>query len=155
MQTSIFPNRSSVSGRQWQILTGETALLGEDTAIASDDIEVGSFSIHFRYKLTPGSDDEDFGRRPQRRRYEEPLHVTMRKQLLGIAESVRNYHELGVAAKLTRDQPLKKTDEEISSVAKIIADNYGDEDLRNTFLDLMLQLYVILIRELYPSLIFI
>lgn len=33
-------------------------------------------------------EDDDNDRRPQRRRYEEPTHVKVRKQLLGIAESV-------------------------------------------------------------------
>lgn len=33
-------------------------------------------------------DDDEHDRRPQRRRYEEPLPVKVRKQLLGIAESV-------------------------------------------------------------------
>lgn len=33
-------------------------------------------------------DDDDYDRRPQRRRYEEPLAVTLRKQVLSIAESV-------------------------------------------------------------------
>lgn len=36
-------------------------------------------------------DDEDYDRRPQRRRYEEPLFVQVRRQLLTIAESVRTY----------------------------------------------------------------
>ena len=35
-------------------------------------------------------EDDDYDRRPQRRRYEEPLHVKVRKQLLAIAESVRS-----------------------------------------------------------------
>ena len=34
-------------------------------------------------------EDDDYDRRPQRRRYEEPLHERLRKQLLAIAESVR------------------------------------------------------------------
>jgi hypothetical protein len=33
-------------------------------------------------------DEDDFDRRPQRRRYEEPPVVKIRKQLLSIAESV-------------------------------------------------------------------
>ncbi len=33
-------------------------------------------------------DDDDLDRRPQRRKYEEPLHLKVRKQLLAIAESV-------------------------------------------------------------------
>ena len=34
-------------------------------------------------------DDDDYDRRPQRRRYEEPAHIKVRKLLLGIAESVK------------------------------------------------------------------
>ena len=40
-------------------------------------------------KLTLGADDDEVDRRQQRRRYEEPLHIKIRKQLLGVAESVR------------------------------------------------------------------
>ena len=39
-------------------------------------------------KLTLGADDDEVDRRQQRRRYEEPLHIKVRKQLLGVAESV-------------------------------------------------------------------
>lgn len=38
----------------------------------------------------PMPDDEDYDRRPQRRRYEEPLFVQVRRQLLTLAESVRS-----------------------------------------------------------------
>ena len=34
------------------------------------------------------AEDDDYDRRPQRRRYEEPVYVRLRKQLLGLAESV-------------------------------------------------------------------
>ena len=34
------------------------------------------------------ADDDEYDRRPQRRRYEEPLHLKIRKQLLSVAESV-------------------------------------------------------------------
>ena len=37
------------------------------------------------------TDDDDFDRRQQRRRYEEPLHVKLRKQILSIAENVSRY----------------------------------------------------------------
>lgn len=79
------------------------AQLGEDTVIASGDIEVGYLSIGLLHELTPGLDDEEFDRRPQRRRYEEPLHIKMRKQLLGIAESVRTMMTSGFEAKLIED----------------------------------------------------
>ncbi|MCJ1419394.1 hypothetical protein MMC32_005749 [Xylographa parallela] len=70
-------------------------------------------------------EDDDFDRRPQRRRYEEPAHVKLRKQLLGLAES-----------------PVKKTEDEISLIAKAVAEGYEDEEMRNTFLDLSSQLIV-------------
>ena len=34
------------------------------------------------------TDDGDFDRRAQRRRFDEPVHIKLRKQLLGLAESV-------------------------------------------------------------------
>ena len=34
------------------------------------------------------AEDDDYDRRPQRRRYEEPVYVRLRKELLGLAESV-------------------------------------------------------------------
>ncbi|MCJ1395246.1 hypothetical protein MMC18_008130 [Xylographa bjoerkii] len=70
-------------------------------------------------------EDDDFDRRPQRRRYEEPAHIKLRKQLLGLAES-----------------PVKKTEDEISNIAKAVAEGYEDEEMRNTFLDLSSQLIV-------------
>lgn len=39
-------------------------------------------------KAKVGLDEDEFDRRPQRRRFEEPLQVKVRKQLLGIADSV-------------------------------------------------------------------
>jgi hypothetical protein len=38
-------------------------------------------------------------------------------------------------------EPLKRTEDEIVSIAKTVADGYEDEELRNTFLGLILQLY--------------
>ncbi|KAI9810972.1 MAG: hypothetical protein M1827_005703 [Pycnora praestabilis] len=70
-------------------------------------------------------DDDDSDRRPQRRRYEEPVAVRVRKQLLSLAES-----------------PLKRTEDEISSIAKTVAENYEDEEVRDGFFDLILQLIV-------------
>lgn len=71
------------------------------------------------------TDEDDYDRRPQRRRYEEPLSTKVRKQLLGIAES-----------------PLKRIEDEISSIAKTVCDNFGDVELRNSFYELTLQLVV-------------
>ena len=68
--------------------------------------------------------DDDFeDRRPQRRRYEEPLSVSLRKQILGIAEN-----------------PVRKVDEDVASIARILADNYFDHDLTTGFLDLVVQM---------------
>jgi nuclear cap-binding protein subunit 1 len=68
-------------------------------------------------------DDDDYDRRPQRRRYEDPLIVRVRKQLLSIAES-----------------PLKPIEEEINTIAKIVCDNLEDQELQNGFVDLVVQL---------------
>lgn len=52
-----------------------------------------------------------------------PLPVRLRRQLLSIADS-----------------PLRRWAEEVQSIAHMVADNYDDEDLRKTFIDLALQL---------------
>ncbi|KAI1468403.1 MIF4G like-domain-containing protein [Daldinia caldariorum] len=70
-------------------------------------------------------DDDDYDRRPQRRRFDAPLPVRIRKQLLGLAES-----------------PLRRWHEEVQSVAHVLADNYEDEELRTSFLDLVLQMLI-------------
>lgn len=74
---------------------------------------------------TVRADEDDYDRRPQRRRYEEPLAVKVRKQLLGIAES-----------------PLKRVEDEVASIAKTVCDNYDDVELRDSFYELTLQLIV-------------
>jgi nuclear cap-binding protein subunit 1 len=76
-----------------------------------------------RTRLTDSTDDDDFDRRPQRRRYEEPLPVRMRRQLLSIAES-----------------PLKPVEEETYLLAKLVSDNYDDVETRESFIDLSLQI---------------
>ncbi|RKF61511.1 Nuclear cap-binding protein subunit 1 [Golovinomyces cichoracearum] len=68
-------------------------------------------------------DEEDYDRRPQRRRHEEPLSARIRKQLLSVAES-----------------PVKRVEDEIISIAKTICDNVEDEELKTGFLDLIIQL---------------
>ncbi|KAL4766915.1 MIF4G like-domain-containing protein [Aspergillus nidulans var. acristatus] len=67
-------------------------------------------------------DDDDYDRR-QRRRYEEPLVVKVRRQLLTIAES---------AARRAEDDAL--------SIAKNVAENYEDEELRDNFIEVALDL---------------
>lgn len=49
--------------------------------------------------------------------------MRVRRQLLSIADS-----------------PLRRWNEEVQSIAHMVADNYDDENLRNTFLDLSMQL---------------
>ncbi|KAI0407460.1 MIF4G like-domain-containing protein [Xylaria palmicola] len=68
-------------------------------------------------------DDDEYDRRPQRRRYEAPLSVRIRKQLLGLAES-----------------PLRRWHEEVQSIANVIAENQEDEELQTSFLELVPQM---------------
>ena len=37
-------------------------------------------------------------------------------------------------------QPLKRTEDEVASIAKSVGEGYDDEELRNAFLDLASQL---------------
>ena len=71
------------------------------------------------------ADEDDYDRRPQRRRYEEPLASKMRKQFLSIAES-----------------PLKRVEDEVLAIAKTVCDNSEDVELRDSFYELTLQLLV-------------
>lgn len=66
----------------------------EPTTIARGATEVCLHSIGQSSSLIPDADDDDYDRRQQRRRYEEPLHIKVRKQLLAVAESVRIYSQL-------------------------------------------------------------
>jgi hypothetical protein len=84
-------------------------------------LEVSSYS---HLLMGTDLDDDEYDRRPQRRRYDAPLHVRVRKQLLGLAET-----------------PLRRWDEEVQSIAQIIAENYDDDkELQASFLDLVLQM---------------
>lgn len=76
---------------------------------------------------SPNPDDDDhYDRRQQRRRIDSaPPPVRLRRQLLSIADS-----------------PLRRWGEEVQSIARLLADNYDDENLRNTFVNLALQLVV-------------
>ncbi|KAI0398073.1 MIF4G like-domain-containing protein [Xylariaceae sp. FL0594] len=78
----------------------------------------GYYNRRKRYR-----DDDDYDRRSQRRRHEAPLHVRVRKQLLGLAES-----------------PLRRWHEEVQSIARTIAENYDDPELQTSFLDLVPQM---------------
>ncbi|CAD6501717.1 BgTH12-01967 [Blumeria graminis f. sp. triticale] len=70
-------------------------------------------------------DEEDYDRRPQRRRHEEPISARIRKQLLSLAES-----------------PVKRVEDEIVSVAKTVCENLEDGELKAGFLGLVVQLIV-------------
>ncbi|KAI1404541.1 MIF4G like-domain-containing protein [Hypoxylon fuscum] len=70
-------------------------------------------------------EDDDYDRRPQRRRYDAPLSVRIRKQLLTLAES-----------------PVRRWHEEVQSIAHVVADNYEDQELRTSFLELVPQMVV-------------
>ncbi|TQB72855.1 hypothetical protein MPDQ_006417 [Monascus purpureus] len=59
----------------------------------------------------------------ERRRYEEPLVVKVRRQLLRIAESA-----------------ARRAEDDISSIAETVAENYEDEEMRNTFVRLVIDL---------------
>ena len=54
-----------------------------------------------------------------------PVPVRLRRQLVGIADS-----------------PLRRWSEEVQSIARLVADNYDDENLRSTFVGLALQLAI-------------
>jgi nuclear cap-binding protein subunit 1 len=77
-------------------------------------------------------DDDDYDRRGgddyrrggQRRRIDNaPLPVKIRRQLLSLAES-----------------PLRKWHEEVQGIAQIVASNYDNTEIRNSFVDLALQM---------------
>ncbi|KAK2595788.1 Nuclear cap-binding protein subunit 1 [Conoideocrella luteorostrata] len=71
-------------------------------------------------------DDDHYDRRQQRRRTDSaPVPVRLRRQLLSLADS-----------------PLRRWSEEVTSIVHMITDNYDDENLRNTFVSLTLQLVV-------------
>ncbi|KAE8360049.1 MIF4G like-domain-containing protein [Aspergillus caelatus] len=67
-------------------------------------------------------EDDDYDRR-QRRRYEEPLVAKVRRQLLTIAESA-----------------ARRAEDDVVNIAKSVAENYEDEELRQTFVDISVDL---------------
>ncbi|GFP55319.1 nuclear cap-binding protein subunit 1 [Trichoderma asperellum] len=87
-----------------------------------DRRQQGSYNRKRRYR----DDDDHYDRRQQRRRIDSaPPPVRLRRQLLSIADS-----------------PLRRWGEEVQSIARLVADNYDDENLRNTFVNLAMQLVV-------------
>ena len=45
-------------------------------------------------------------------------------------------------------QPVKRIDEEATSTAKLVADNYNDEQVKTTFLDLIIQMYFLTLQTI-------
>lgn len=87
-----------------------------------DRRQQGSYNRKRRYR----DDDDHYDRRQQRRRIDSaPPPVRLRRQLLSIADS-----------------PLRRWGEEVQSIARLVADNYDDENLRNTFVNLAMQLVI-------------
>ncbi|PHH84606.1 hypothetical protein CDD83_1664 [Cordyceps sp. RAO-2017] len=71
-------------------------------------------------------DDDHYDRRQQRRRTDvAPAPIRLRRQLLGLADS-----------------PLRQWDAEVQSIAHLLSDNHEDEQLRESFVNLSLQLVV-------------
>ena len=95
----------------------------------------GGGGQHFNNRKRRYHDNNyDDDRRPQRRRYEEPVRITLRKKVLGLAEGPITEgppHER---------RPDQRPEEQISEIAKIVADNYFDSDLTGQFTDLVLQM---------------
>lgn len=108
----------------WATTTG---VIRGDTTIASGDIEVGRPPISPLPQLTLSPDDDDhYDRHQPRRRVDSaPVPVRLRRQLLGLADS-----------------PLRQWDAEVQSIAAMLSDNHEDQQLRDTFLNLTLQLAV-------------
>ncbi|KAK2781393.1 hypothetical protein FQN53_000584 [Emmonsiellopsis sp. PD_33] len=78
----------------------------------------GGYNRKRRYR-----EDEDYDRRQQRRRYEEPAAVTVRKQLVTIAESA-----------------VRKAEDDVIQISKLVSENYEDEEVKATFAETVLQL---------------
>ncbi|RMZ86958.1 hypothetical protein DV736_g5819, partial [Chaetothyriales sp. CBS 134916] len=75
-------------------------------------------------------------RRPQRRRHEEPVRVTLRKKVLAVGEGPvfdGPPHER---------RPDQRPEEQVADIAKLVADNYFDSDLTGEFTSLLLQMIV-------------
>ncbi|PBP22804.1 cap binding protein [Diplocarpon rosae] len=70
-------------------------------------------------------DEDDYDRRPQRRRYEDPPLARIRKALLGIA-----------------DLAQKRVEDQVHTLAKDVCEHYEDEEIRDSFFELAIQLVV-------------
>ena len=71
------------------------------------------------------ADDDDYDRRPTRRRYEEPVASRLRRELVVIAES-----------------PPRTIQDEAAGLGRDIANNFEDDQVRGPFLDTLIQLLV-------------
>ncbi|EAS37257.3 cap binding protein [Coccidioides immitis RS] len=80
----------------------------------------GGFNRKRRYR-----EDEGGERHRPRRRYEEPLSASVRRQLLTIAESA-----------------VRRVEDDVAKIANTICEHSEDEEVQNDFQDLVLQLVI-------------
>ena len=86
--------------QEWQITNVETNMEGAameevTSTIGNADLEVCQTPLFLKLGSPVATEDDDYDRRPQRRRYDEPAHVKLRKTLLSLAESVSmDYHKV-------------------------------------------------------------
>ena len=102
---------------------------------ASADIEVPYTSCQSNWRIqlyerllifeTTTDDDDHYDRRQRRKTYNAPVPVRLRRQLLSIADS-----------------PLRRWNEEVLSLANMLVDNQDDEQLRSTFISLVMLMLV-------------
>ncbi|KAM5433381.1 Nuclear cap-binding protein subunit 1 [Microsporum canis] len=81
----------------------------------------GGYNKKRRYRDDEGGDRY----RHQRRRYEEPLAATIRRQLLNVAEPTS-----------------RRPEDDVTKIAKMVAENYSDEAMKVSFEDLVLQMII-------------
>jgi hypothetical protein len=138
--SETFPTASTAT--QWQTTRGtgdldeaEAEAEVNSTTANEDSTEVRLYEYIRRTELTSNPDDDWEDRRPQRRRYEEPVRVSLRKRVLGLAEG-----GIFEGPPPTR-RPDERPEDQVATLAKMVADNYFDSDLTGEFTTLVLQMY--------------
>ena len=106
-----------------------TLVVGANTYIADEDDHHYNNRDDRRGPQRRRRDDPQ----PPRRRYEEPPLAKLRRMLLNIASST----------KLPEDEAIE--------IAEFLRDHYDDEDARNEFFDVLVQLSVPLVLSLRVS----
>jgi hypothetical protein len=66
-----------------------TPTTGVTTASADTEVRKGFERLERMNRTYTGADDDEVERRPQRRRYEEPVASRLRRELVVIAENVK------------------------------------------------------------------